>query len=178
MGNFTVINFVISTPSVVISESAFVTSKGGGSCLTFWVCSNWSPCLNGVRSRTCQKDKQFCYVSLNEKPNESQSCSETNSEINSQQLIANTASLNAESFLTGRAINLAFEKGEVTKKGLFGSMTLSILLIPEYFLFKIGRKKKKIEIPSSLARFELFFLILIGAILIGVSNFVIFSNVF
>ena len=51
----------------VIEETTEATT-GGGSCLTNWTCSDWSPCNNKVQIRNCIKQKAYCYADLNKKP--------------------------------------------------------------------------------------------------------------
>ena len=175
VGNITVTNPVIM-PSVSSSVQSHSSSQEG-SCSTLWRCSEFSACVDGVQSRSCEKTNPYCNSNKNQKPSESQSC-HIDSENNSLSSFENTVSRDSGSLLTGRAVQqLVFEKAEITKGGTVSSMALSIFLIPEYFLFKIGRKKKKIKISPKLARFELFLLVLVGAILIGTSNFIAFSNV-
>lgn len=47
--------FTIDTPSNGNSNS-------GGSCLTVWSCSEWSACIDGVQTRTCDKEINYCYA--------------------------------------------------------------------------------------------------------------------
>jgi len=174
-GNITVTNPVIM-PSVSSSVQSHSSSQEG-TCSVLWRCSEFSACVDGVQSRSCEKTNPYCNSINNPKPTESQSC-HIDSENNSLSSFEDGASRDSGSLLTGRAVQqLVFEKAEITKGGTVSSMALSIFLIPEYFLFKIGRKKKNIKISPKLARFELFLLVLVGAILIGTSNFIAFSNV-
>lgn len=72
---FNVTGFSVYTSEETPSRS---TSSGGGggsgsSCVTSWVCSSWSDCLNGVQSRNCSKKVERCAIYSN-KPVESQTC--------------------------------------------------------------------------------------------------------
>lgn len=64
--------FTISIWGFKEGEEVVVKKSGGGSsCLTNYKCSEWSNCLNGVQTRTCEKEKSYCYA----KPvNLTQSC--------------------------------------------------------------------------------------------------------
>ena len=59
------------TGGAIITEEQ-QTNEGG--CLTNWVCSSWSSCINGIQARNCTKEKINCYADLKKKPVENQSC--------------------------------------------------------------------------------------------------------
>lgn len=44
-------------------------------CLTSWVCTSWSSCINEIQTRNCTKEKEYCYADVKKKPLENQSCS-------------------------------------------------------------------------------------------------------
>ena len=61
-------------------SSTTTAATGGGSgsgsglgCLTKYKCSEWSDCVNGIQTRTCSKEKEFCNV-YEGKPAETQEC--------------------------------------------------------------------------------------------------------
>jgi hypothetical protein len=49
------------------------SGEGGSGCLTEWRCSEWGSCINSKQTRTCVKEKDYCYAGT--KPTEEQSCS-------------------------------------------------------------------------------------------------------
>jgi len=58
----------------VISSSSGSGGGGGGSCISNWNCSVWSNCTLGKQTRNCTKEKTYCYIDLNTKPDEIRSC--------------------------------------------------------------------------------------------------------
>ncbi len=66
------------------------------SCTEEWTCSDWSACINGIRTRTCT-DANNCGTT-NNKPNEEESCS---TEITSGESVTENAGGNPFSRLTG-----------------------------------------------------------------------------
>lgn len=55
-------------------EEDGTTSSGG--CVTSWICSEWSSCIDGIQIRTCEKERTYCYADPSKKPIESQECDE------------------------------------------------------------------------------------------------------
>jgi hypothetical protein len=64
----------IMTNSISGGDTDIITS-GGGICLTNWNCTSWSSCTNGIQTRNCTKEKNYCYADTKKKPAENQSCS-------------------------------------------------------------------------------------------------------
>ena len=62
------------SPEESSSSSNGSSSSGGGSCITDWVCGEWSACTNEVQTRTCAKAVGFCYANPDDKPQESRVC--------------------------------------------------------------------------------------------------------
>ena len=50
------------------------SSSGGGGCITEWICTEWSDCINEKQTRTCEKEISYCYAG--QKPNEEKTCYE------------------------------------------------------------------------------------------------------
>lgn len=50
-------------------------TSGGRSCETEWECSEWSVCVNGLQTRTCEKKINYCYAG--EIPELERACNET-----------------------------------------------------------------------------------------------------
>lgn len=71
--------FIRGNPSITSNEITGIIKENeigeDGSCLTNWVCSSWSNCINNTQLRNCAKEKSYCYADLNKKPIESQNCS-------------------------------------------------------------------------------------------------------
>lgn len=51
--------------SIVEEENNSTKHKSNGGCFTSWICSDWSVCENGVKTRSCVKDVQYCYAGPN-----------------------------------------------------------------------------------------------------------------
>jgi hypothetical protein len=66
------------TPEPVVEEVVQNSGGGGGdgSCVTSWVCNDWSLCIGGQQTRTCEKEVSYCHAPLNQKPGESRICFE------------------------------------------------------------------------------------------------------
>ena len=90
-----------ATGGVIITEEQPASSSGGG-CLTNWICSSWSSCVDGIQTRNCAKEKAYCYADLNKKPIESQNCSiktENNSESEEGNLISKSPPVNFQKII-------------------------------------------------------------------------------
>jgi hypothetical protein len=46
---------------------------GGHGCSTFWNCTAWGSCFNGIQTRVCSKDREYCSAK-EAKPSEQQNC--------------------------------------------------------------------------------------------------------
>ena len=55
------------------ADTGGTTGTTSDVCRTEWVCTEWSECINGKQTRTCEKEDGTCRVS-EEKPSEEQSC--------------------------------------------------------------------------------------------------------
>lgn len=56
---------IYSSDKKTITVKAIPTQSNSGSsrvCLTNFTCSSWSACNNGTQTRTCIKDKSYCYA--------------------------------------------------------------------------------------------------------------------
>ncbi len=58
-----------------------LSNGGGGSCVTEWVCDEWSACVDGKQTRTCSKQNSICYANLQTKPAETQICDVVKEEV-------------------------------------------------------------------------------------------------
>jgi len=59
--------------SIVVSSES--SGRGGGYCYRHYILGNWSECINGNQNRTLTIDLKKCYQIKEEKPIESQACS-------------------------------------------------------------------------------------------------------
>jgi len=114
-----------STTDNEITEGRHLT---GGGCLTNWVCSSWSSCIDGIQTRNCTKEKAYCYADLKKKPAENQSCSTENKN--------NTDS--------GEGINnspIGNEKG-IVKTIILGILVIAAISLTLFFGYKKHRKRR------------------------------------
>jgi len=60
----------------VVSSSGSSSGGGGsgGTCISNWNCTNWSACTNGKQTRNCTKERTYCYIDINTKPQEIRTC--------------------------------------------------------------------------------------------------------
>ena len=54
-------------------------NDGTSGCQATWSCTDWSECIDGKQTRTCTKEKPYCYAGT--KPDEEKDCSIETSEI-------------------------------------------------------------------------------------------------
>jgi hypothetical protein len=71
--------FSIKQYVVPAAEETVLSSGGSGSCVTNWVCSGWSACINSEQIRNCEKEIVYCFA--DEKPEEIRSCEELPGEL-------------------------------------------------------------------------------------------------
>ena len=124
---------VRGTPATttIVSETA---SSGSGGCLTNWICSDWSSCVNGNQTRNCTKEKSYCYVDLKKKPVENQSCFIGESEENNNAGSPNKSSQEVDSSPELKSIK--------NNKYLFLGIIL-IIVIGVVFFFVLNKKHRK-----------------------------------
>lgn len=95
----------ISPTGEVIGGTTGETTDGttsDGSCLTNWICSSWSPCIDGMQIRNCAKEKIECYANLKKKPAENQSCSleiKKNTDSEGGNLISQSSPVNFQNII-------------------------------------------------------------------------------
>lgn len=118
--------FIIGNPMITSSEITGIIKEnelnGAGGCITNWICSDWSSCINNRQTRNCAKEKSYCYTDLNKKPIESQNCSiEKQNEMQGPQ---------------------TKEKDKKIMNFIFVFIILAIIIL---FLYKIYRKTRRFK---------------------------------
>ncbi len=56
-----------------VKKARVTPTRGGGTCITYWICTEWSECINGIRTRNCTKARKNCQT-LTPKPQEVMRC--------------------------------------------------------------------------------------------------------
>lgn len=64
--------------AIVEKETSPTSGNNPGGCSTYWVCGDWSSCVNGLQSRECFKEREHCSVD-EDMPVESRTCSDDSS---------------------------------------------------------------------------------------------------
>lgn len=120
-------SFAAYTPA----EAAVVTAPGaegdGGGCLTTWKCSEWSGCVNGNQTRTCEKEKSYC--SAGAKPSETQAC------------IVPSVEAAKEAAKEAEAAKEEAKKAEKVKTGLW--IALAAIVVAAVIISSYLMKRKK-----------------------------------
>ncbi len=115
-------------------EENFPTGSGDV-CETPWSCTDWSPCVNGERVRTCEKfdGNRFCYADLTTKPAEVESCVPQFNTLS--QDISPEENAGVISRITGAVV------GAANKVGYLGAALFIVLLIVASALVRVIKKK-------------------------------------
>jgi len=74
-GSF-ILTFFNEKDEVIQQSSGGSSGGGGGGCITTWVCSEWSNCIDETQTRNCSKKISYCYAPKKDKPNETLICLE------------------------------------------------------------------------------------------------------
>lgn len=80
-------------------------SPGGGSslsCITDWVCTEWSECVDATQIRVCEKEKPSCSAGL--KPFEVQPCGESSGDFEEMGFSQGNESKTESSGITGAVV--------------------------------------------------------------------------
>jgi len=117
-----------SSDSSGSSSSSGRRSSGGGGCFAEWICTDWGECLNGTQTRTCEKDREFCYAG---------EVAELERECDSEivEIIDEEENSGFFSRLTGAVI------GPGGKPTTFGILVFVVLIAFIYFVSSNMRKK-------------------------------------
>jgi hypothetical protein len=121
-------------------SSSTIKKSGDGSCLTEWVCSDWSACIEGEQTRECNKKVEYCVTWQNDpKPAESQPCQE---ELNVDQ--ENSLEKNGAQKLGSKITGAVIGPG-AKKSTIFGFIALIVIVIALYFIVA----SKKTTLPHN-----------------------------
>jgi hypothetical protein len=144
-------SFVVKSASSDDDDDEEDDDKPNGSCITSWVCTDWSPCNNGQQTRSCQKDIAYCYAG--QLPELSRSCSDfvdlsgSNNDDRTVTLTNTSNTSNASTFasrITGAVVGLGNteEFNEDSLLFLVAVMVLVLALLTLLLLIRRGRIAK------------------------------------
>lgn len=122
-------NITVSTLSLPV----VYPGGGGGSsslCMTQWVCGDWSECLDGNQTRTCDYPENYCTPYI-KKPSEIQGCVVPKTEIKNNPVIKN------ETAPSKPEVNIPNELAPITG-GAIGTLGKSIIGVIIFFIIILG----------------------------------------
>ena len=100
-------------------------SNSGGGCLTTWVCGDWGSCINGFRTRACEKVNPFCYA-FDQEPFTTMPCS--GSEEEGTEILETTENNLGINAITGAVIG-ALSSGAAIPIAIFVAILLLLVAI-------------------------------------------------
>ena len=136
------------TPIIVVQGGGGGGSSSSSSCMSEWVCSEWSDCVGGVQERTCELAVPDC-TPANEEPSATRACRtldlESDEEIPTEPDLGEEVSEGAFSAITGAVV------GVLSAPALMGVVIFMLLIGGAYVALRVkkGKAIKEAEEMSS-----------------------------